>query len=457
MSKAQAPLSVEQRRTRAAELLTLVLEEAITPDYALHQWPAETRAGLAEDPSMQAAYQALWHFASDGGLREEEPYYLDVQLDVLRTVAWFLGQGQSLPADMLAAYRLHATQTAPPRYHQHHKAPSDWLGVLHGMVQNSLNAAVQALTPLMEQLDIWEDEEETAAHPPAAGFPSVVAGSAQVLPPPLVAVLRRQGVKPDDATEQPQKMPASDRLSPPVQRRPAVTEPPPAQPVMASTSAPTVVQTVAPSPPQRSSELPHASRSSSATAGVAALYQSASSPQAVAPRPQPVIAQQYEHYMAARFPEEAAEGPYYYNPQTESLHQGATSSLVSGGSRRRRFPSSAPTLPDEDRPVGSVGAADRSPSAYRPSIAVASSYAGEAGYQPVTSPHASAAVLPDWWEAFLNHSDELDSRRPQQSGVLRQGQTSSVASRSRYSYRDEIWEPEPFLAHSPSNAFRLSP
>lgn len=113
-------LSLMDRRRRGAELLSLVLEEAITANYALAQWPT-LPAGELPDESLDVAYQALWHFATgDPSQYEFDPFYLDVQIEVLRTVAALLYRGQPLPQDMLAAYRGKSTST--PRFYQQKKS-----------------------------------------------------------------------------------------------------------------------------------------------------------------------------------------------------------------------------------------------------------------------------------------------------------------------------------------------
>jgi hypothetical protein len=98
-----------ERRTRAADLLLQVLDEAVDINHVLAQWPA-TAADWHLDESLQAAYQAVWHFSTHDPAQYNDPYYLDIQLQVLQTMATTLGQGHSLPPDMLAAYRLQRDQ-----------------------------------------------------------------------------------------------------------------------------------------------------------------------------------------------------------------------------------------------------------------------------------------------------------------------------------------------------------
>ena len=109
-------LDPTERRVRAGRLLDWVLDEAIAAPHALAQWPVPvTPPGeVPGDPSLEAAYQALWHFHSDEGARLASPYYLDAQLRLLRTMADTLSRAEPLSADILGAYRY---ATAAPRFY----------------------------------------------------------------------------------------------------------------------------------------------------------------------------------------------------------------------------------------------------------------------------------------------------------------------------------------------------
>lgn len=91
-----------KNRQTAAALLEQVLDEAISPLQALVRWPIESEE--ESDPSLQAAYQILWHFESDETSQQQEPFYLDTQLALLSQVSALLAKGQPLPGYMLGAY-----------------------------------------------------------------------------------------------------------------------------------------------------------------------------------------------------------------------------------------------------------------------------------------------------------------------------------------------------------------
>ncbi len=78
--------------TQAAELIQAVLEERLSAREALYQWPRQR----AEDASLQAAFQALWYFEADEERHQSEPFYLDIQLSLLNTMAEQLRAGRPL-------------------------------------------------------------------------------------------------------------------------------------------------------------------------------------------------------------------------------------------------------------------------------------------------------------------------------------------------------------------------
>jgi hypothetical protein len=94
------PLIYAQARQQAAHLLLAVLNDQLTPDVALTNWPR-----LA-DSSLQVAYQALLHFSVDlEGYHQTEVYYADMQLQWLNQLAQQLGTGQPLPYASRAGYK----------------------------------------------------------------------------------------------------------------------------------------------------------------------------------------------------------------------------------------------------------------------------------------------------------------------------------------------------------------
>ncbi|MBX2861810.1 MAG: hypothetical protein KTR14_11300 [Vampirovibrio sp.] len=91
-------------RKKAGQLIQSVLEERITPSMALSQWPYFYNGNYLHDETLNAAYQALWHFESDEDHQQDELYYMDIQLELLKQVASYLCRGKDLPGHILAAY-----------------------------------------------------------------------------------------------------------------------------------------------------------------------------------------------------------------------------------------------------------------------------------------------------------------------------------------------------------------
>ncbi len=90
------------RRQRAAQLLEAVIDERIEPRMAINRWP---EPATEPDPSMDCAYQALWHFEADEDKQKSELFYMDAQLELLRQMSLALQQGHDLPGHILALYR----------------------------------------------------------------------------------------------------------------------------------------------------------------------------------------------------------------------------------------------------------------------------------------------------------------------------------------------------------------
>lgn len=89
----------EYRRV-AADLLDLVLDEAILPQQAVNRWPCPRGV----DPSIDLAMVALLHFESDEDEQQADPYYLDAQLQWLDDIRQILSQGAPLSPHMLEMY-----------------------------------------------------------------------------------------------------------------------------------------------------------------------------------------------------------------------------------------------------------------------------------------------------------------------------------------------------------------
>lgn len=99
----------QARRLRAAQLIEAVLDEQIEPRIAINRWPESDELA---DPSLDCAYQALWHFEADGDKQQSELFYMDAQLELLRQIATSLAQGQDLPPYILRMYH----QQTPVRF-----------------------------------------------------------------------------------------------------------------------------------------------------------------------------------------------------------------------------------------------------------------------------------------------------------------------------------------------------
>jgi len=106
MSFDAVPSDIITRRKLAARLLEAVVDEEMTPQVALNRWPYQNPEALIDenDPSLDIAYQALWHFEADETQQKTEIFYLDAQLTLLQQMANTLALGQPLPEHLLEAY-----------------------------------------------------------------------------------------------------------------------------------------------------------------------------------------------------------------------------------------------------------------------------------------------------------------------------------------------------------------
>lgn len=94
------------RRKLAARLLEAVIDEEMTAQVALNRWPYQNPEDLIDesDPSLDIAYQALWHFEADETQQQTEMFYLDAQLTLLQQIADTLALGEALPEHLLEVY-----------------------------------------------------------------------------------------------------------------------------------------------------------------------------------------------------------------------------------------------------------------------------------------------------------------------------------------------------------------
>lgn len=95
------PKDWRAKRQRAAQLLEAVLDERIEPRIAINRWPENIEQ---PDPSLNCAYQALWHFEADEEKQQTELFYMDAQLELLRQIANFLKSGQDIPLYIIRMY-----------------------------------------------------------------------------------------------------------------------------------------------------------------------------------------------------------------------------------------------------------------------------------------------------------------------------------------------------------------
>jgi hypothetical protein len=89
------------RRQRAAQLLEAVIEERVEPRIAINRWPEPV---IESDPSINCAYQALWHFEADEEKQKRELFYMDAQWELLRQMSRCLKNGEDIPTHILALY-----------------------------------------------------------------------------------------------------------------------------------------------------------------------------------------------------------------------------------------------------------------------------------------------------------------------------------------------------------------
>ena len=100
--------TIIEARKRAGNLMHALFWDETTANEALTYWPT-LKKGLLADESLQVAYQLVWHFDCDegmnnDGIRHTEPFYADVQLELLKQCAAYLQQGLPLPQDLITCY-----------------------------------------------------------------------------------------------------------------------------------------------------------------------------------------------------------------------------------------------------------------------------------------------------------------------------------------------------------------
>lgn len=154
--------TLTQASHQAAWLLEQVLDEHLSPVDALKQWPVLSH--LQPNEALDIAYQALWYYEADWLSRldqqapqyigQDDPYYLDVQLKLLATLAQLLRTQQPVPRDLALMYR-QRNQPGTPSYYE---ASHSWQGLL-GPVLSQWDALLDNLV-LGWQLVTGEDGAE---------------------------------------------------------------------------------------------------------------------------------------------------------------------------------------------------------------------------------------------------------------------------------------------------------
>jgi hypothetical protein len=111
----KAEKTLQTLRKEAGLLIEQVVDETTDCRWALVHWPVPVGQRCL-DESLNVAYQALWHFYSDDATLSQEAFYLDVQLQLLRRMAYHLQRNEELPLELLMGYRLSPTEQAPRFY-----------------------------------------------------------------------------------------------------------------------------------------------------------------------------------------------------------------------------------------------------------------------------------------------------------------------------------------------------
>ena len=145
------PISVSQRRQQAARLIQAVLDEEVSAGYALTAWPeGGSTAEMAEDTSLQAAYQSLWHFEADEDRQKSELFYMDAQLELLGQMTRHLSRGRDLPPYMLNAYvNTYSCKEHRATYYHHHSFFGTLFQDLFGTLWDAMQIAFEAWKNLL--------------------------------------------------------------------------------------------------------------------------------------------------------------------------------------------------------------------------------------------------------------------------------------------------------------------
>jgi len=92
-------LQVSNERKQVAELIFKVLDQKLCVREALEKFPCEII-----DDSLQCAWHALVYFEADEDFRKRDIEYAEEQDNYLKTMAFILQTGESLPKNIIEEY-----------------------------------------------------------------------------------------------------------------------------------------------------------------------------------------------------------------------------------------------------------------------------------------------------------------------------------------------------------------
>lgn len=126
------------RRREAAFLLASVLEGTLEPRQAINRWPVLC-AKEGTDTSLETAYHILWYLEADED-QQRQPFYLDLQVELLTQVIRWLDRGDDLPRYLQQTYL-----ARPPVYfyQSQNTWQLPWQGLFHVYLQ------------LRQDIDAW--------------------------------------------------------------------------------------------------------------------------------------------------------------------------------------------------------------------------------------------------------------------------------------------------------------
>ena len=101
----QNAMPVSLQRRIAGDLLDHMLNDNLTPQQVLQRWPVSYHVSdLKRDPSLYAAFQAVWYFEADEDRRYQEMFYGDLQWALLEQMIGYLKKSDPLPQNILSVY-----------------------------------------------------------------------------------------------------------------------------------------------------------------------------------------------------------------------------------------------------------------------------------------------------------------------------------------------------------------